>query len=165
MKEYSKKASNYIKKYVEEERAKRKKRKKRKEEKEKEKRIESLIKRFTSWVENYQGKVLSSKRNSELSEFKEDFFFYGLAWTYVHVINKREFKISFESSDEEEIQENLEKTLKELNIEDDGESELLSNNLTTIKVEVFEDGFEISGSTEDSIGAMKANRLGICWLS
>lgn len=72
----------------------------------------------------------------------------------------------FSSSEEDEVQEKLEKIFQELNLEDDGESEELSNQYTSIKLDLYEDGFDIQGSTNDpEIGSMKANRLNICWVS
>lgn len=77
------------------------------------------------------------------------------------------FKISFETfnGDEDGIDNRLSYVLKELNIHDDGESDTLANEYTTLNIEVYEDGFEIKGETNDpELGSMKANRLNIEWL-
>jgi len=164
LKEYTRQFKQIVERYKTEEREKRKKRKE-ENEKNREKNILSLKKSFENWLQMHEGKTLSSKRQEELASFEAKFQKFGLEWTYVHSIKERTFKISFSSDDEEEINLVLDRALTQLGLQDDGESEELSNELTTVKVEVFEDGFEIHGSTRAEIGAMKANRLGICWLS
>ena len=164
LKEYQRQFKQIVERYIEKEREQRKERKER-EKKNREKDIISLKESFENWLQSYEGKVLSSKRQNELASFEANFQKFGLEWTYVHSIKERTFKISFSSDDEEEINLVLDRTLNQLDLQDDGESEDLSNELTTVKVEVFDDGFEIHGSTRAEIGSMKANRLGICWLS
>lgn len=163
--EWKKLVVPYVEKYKAE---KRKNRKEIKEWREKlhSERIEKLENSFSEWKKNYEGKQLSSKRRSELYDFEDKFNEFNIPWTYVHEILKRDFTISFSSSEEDEVQEKLEKIFQELNLEDDGESEELSNQYTSIKLDLYEDGFDIQGSTNDpEIGSMKANRLNICWLS
>lgn len=155
----------YVEKYKSEKRAKRKEIKEYKNKINSEK-IERLKNNFSEWKKNYEGTNLSSKRSQELHDFEESFSELNIEWTYVHEILKRDFTISFSSSSEDEVQEKLEKIFQELNLEDDGESEILSNEYTSLKLDLYDDGFDISGSTNDpNIGSMKANRLNICWLS
>ena len=141
--------------------------KKEREEKERLQEIEDLKSYFDSWCTMYKGKQLTAKRRDELSNYENRFADLSIPWTYVHEIEKRKFEINFKtfSGDEDGIDNRLSHVLKELNIHDDGESDTLSNEYTTLNIEVYEDGFEIKGETNDpELGSMKANRLNIEWL-
>lgn len=141
--------------------------KKERELKERLQEIEDLKSYFASWCETYKGKQLTAKRRSELLSYESRFEALSIPWTYVHEIEKRKFEINFKtfSGDEDGIDNRLSHVLKELNICDDGESDTLSNEYTTLNIEVYEDGFEIKGETNDpELGSMKANRLNIEWL-
>ncbi len=143
------------------------KNKKEREAKERLQEIEALKNNFASWCEIHKGKQLTSKREDELLKFESEFTRLSISWTYVHEIDKKKFKISFSTfhGDEDGIDDRLSHILKELKVCDDGESDILSNEYTTLNIEVYEDGFEIKGETNDpELGSMKANRLNIEWL-
>lgn len=123
-----------------------------------------VIDKFNLWTSKYDGLPLSSKRKNELKEIKDKYIKVGLKWSYIHKIRPRKFKIDYKLEDFEDYsnaEDKLSKILEELGFEDDGESMSYKDVDTTLEIEMYDDGFTITGSTKKELGSMRIRRIGM----
>lgn len=144
-----------VKYYIElkrEERRKKEKERKEREKRKRDKEIEDLNYSFGKWLSLNEGFYLEEWKQDQLKAFENKFKSLDLEWSYVHVLKDLgpvEINIDFRTDSEEEKEYELSRVLNRLNLVDDGESEILSNEYTSVKIDVYEDGFTIIGSTKD----------------
>lgn len=144
-----------VKDYIELKREIRKKKEKERKEREKrnkEKEIEKVKHSFGQWLSQNEGFYLDDWNQEQLKTFEKKFKSLDLEWNYVHVLKDLgpvDINIDFRSYLEEERESKLDRILNRLNLVDDGESDTLTNEYTSVKIDVYEDGFTIIGSTKD----------------
>lgn len=144
-----------VKYYIElkrEERRKKEKERKEREKRKRDKEIEDLKYSFGKWLSLNEGFYLDDWNQDLLKTFEKKFKSLDLEWTYVHVLKDLDpvdINIDFRSYLEEERESKLDRILNRLNLVDDGESDTLTNEYTSVKIDVYEDGFTIIGSTKD----------------